>query len=112
MTVSSARNLLFKETDYKGHSIYNCPSEDCPCRPCWRPNNFRYDAGAYQWRDYWDCATRYYRGCPDNPKPVHILKNLKKLQKAKDGDIYWCLRCGAKVVIGKDAYEVQTVKPK
>ena len=102
------RDLRYKETEYKGHSIVaGAGGKNCPCLPCYNVHNC-YGKDKV---DFWDCATRFNGGCPEVlPRPKHIFKLTKRFENRKKGDKFRCVRCGQKLEIGTGEFDWITIE--
>lgn len=57
----------------------------CPCRDCYKPDDFGCIKSDGEWQPFIKCATREYGGCPDPlPEAVHILPEGKCKRRGKD----------------------------
>ena len=97
------RELTEDLNRYKGHEIEaGAGGKDCPCLPCFNVHDCGWTASSGKWVHSWDCATRHNSGCPERLRiPIHCFKSTKRFQNRKRGDIFRCVRCGQRLVMGE-----------
>lgn len=103
------RDRTLKVSEYKGRWT-NVSNVECPCRRC-------YNAHDCGWNRFdgtrvisMECATRFNNGCPEHPKTSHIFRSTKRLSKRKTGDVFRCIRCSQKCVMGDVDFHIKEEK--
>jgi len=93
------RDKTHEVSEYKGRWT-DASHPECPCRRCYNAHDCGWRRSDGVWVTSMECATRYNNGCPEHPNAIHLFRNTKRLSKRKSGDIFRCIRCGQKCVMG------------